>query len=98
MAGMKEESRRPNSSPEELSEEVVCEIVCLKLAHMNWGPRKIRELYRLAYAREPETKETEAAKLYLETKAKQDAAKGKRTAYEDMIWALLNTKEFLFNH
>ncbi len=59
---------------------------------------KIRDLYRLAYAREPEAKEIEAAKAYLDKKAKQDAAKGKRTAYEDMIWALLNTKEFLFNH
>src|SRR5207247_5542245 len=40
-----EESRRPRSSPEQLPEEVVCEIVRLKLAHLSWGPRKIRELY-----------------------------------------------------
>src|SRR5207249_1900389 len=33
------------SSPEQLLEEVVCEIVRLKLAHLSWGPRKIRELY-----------------------------------------------------
>ena len=59
---------------------------------------KIRELYRLAYAREPEMKEISAAKDYLEKKAKEDAEKGKRVAYEDMIWALVNTKEFLFNH
>jgi transposase InsO family protein len=44
--GMEEESRRPKSSPSQLMEEEVCEIVCLKLAHKNWGPRKIRELYR----------------------------------------------------
>jgi putative transposase len=43
--GMEEESRRPRSSPNRLSEEEVCEIVRLKLARMAWGPRKIRELY-----------------------------------------------------
>ena len=32
-------------SPEQLAEEEVCEIVRLKVAHMSWGPRKIRELY-----------------------------------------------------
>jgi putative transposase len=45
IAGMGEESRRPKSSPEQLAEEKVCEIVRLKLAHVSWGPRKIRELY-----------------------------------------------------
>ena len=45
IAGMGEESRRPKSSPEQLPEENVCEIVRLKLAHVAWGPRKIRELY-----------------------------------------------------
>jgi transposase InsO family protein len=45
VAGMEEESRRPKSSPEQLAEEKVCEIVRLKLAHATWGPRKIRELY-----------------------------------------------------
>ena len=45
IAGMAEESRRPKSSPEQLAEETVCEIVRLKLAHVAWGPRKIRELY-----------------------------------------------------
>jgi putative transposase len=45
LEGMGEESRRPQSSPEQLPEEQVCEIVRLKLAHLSWGPRKIRELY-----------------------------------------------------
>lgn len=45
LEGMGEESRRPKSSPEQLPEEEVCEIVRLKLAHLSWGPRKIRELY-----------------------------------------------------
>ena len=45
LAGMGEESRRPKSHSEQLPEEDVCEIVRLKLAHLSWGPRKIRELY-----------------------------------------------------
>ena len=43
--GLAEESRRPKTSPEQLPEEEVCEIVRLKMAHLSWGPRKIRELY-----------------------------------------------------
>jgi transposase InsO family protein len=45
MEGMEEQSRRPKRSPEQLPEEQVCEMVRLKLAHLSWGPRKIRELY-----------------------------------------------------
>jgi putative transposase len=49
MEGMAEESRRPKSSPEQLPEEEVCAMVRLKLAHVAWGPRKIRELYLRRY-------------------------------------------------
>src|SRR6266576_3111273 len=49
MGGMKEQLRRPKSSPNQLREAEVCEIVRLKLAHQNWGPRKIRELFRRKY-------------------------------------------------
>src|SRR6266404_7794515 len=45
LAGMEEESRRPKSHSKQLPEGEVCEIVRLKLAHLAWGPRKIRELY-----------------------------------------------------
>lgn len=45
IAGLAEESRRPRSSPQQLKQEEVCDIVRLKLAHPYWGPRKIRELY-----------------------------------------------------
>ena len=43
--GLAEESRRPKTSPEQLPEGEVCEIVRLKMAHLSWGPRKIREVY-----------------------------------------------------
>jgi hypothetical protein len=41
---MGEDSRRPRSSPRQLSEGQVCEMVKLKLAHRHWGLRKIRTL------------------------------------------------------
>lgn len=65
---------------------------------------KLRELYLAAYARPPETHEIELAKAYLEKPRKGtdgqvlDPAKSKRLGYEDILWAVLNTKEFLFNH
>ncbi|EDY19592.1 protein of unknown function DUF1549 [Chthoniobacter flavus Ellin428] len=65
---------------------------------------KLRELYLAAYSRPPEAHELELAKAYLDKPRKGadgqpvDAAKGKRMGYEDIIWAVLNTKEFLFNH
>ena len=44
-AGMEELSRRPHRHADQLSEEVICEMIRLKLAHLNWGPRKIADLY-----------------------------------------------------
>jgi putative transposase len=49
--GMVEESRPPRSHPESLTEEELCRMVGLKLAHPNWGPRKIRELYHRRHGR-----------------------------------------------
>ena len=46
LGGLEELSRKPKGHAEALSEEVVCEMVSLKRAHPNWGPVKIRELYR----------------------------------------------------
>jgi putative transposase len=45
-SGMADQSRRPHSHSTTLSEDVVCEIILLKSAHLKWGPVKIRELYR----------------------------------------------------
>jgi putative transposase len=49
--GMEEQSRRPLSHAESLREQEVCEMVRLKQAHANWGPRKIRELYYRQHGR-----------------------------------------------
>jgi putative transposase len=42
--GLHDRSRRPQSSPTGLSEEVVCRIVALRQAHPSWGSRKLREV------------------------------------------------------
>ena len=54
---------------------------------------KIKELYRWVYSREPDSVETKIALGHL---AKHE--KDTKVAWEDIIWALINTKEFLFNH
>lgn len=54
---------------------------------------KIKELYRWVYSRNPDAEELKIALAHV---AKHE--QNKKTAYEDIIWALLNTKEFLFNH
>jgi hypothetical protein len=62
---------------------------------------KLRDLYRLAFSREPNATEISTGKSHIEKTVKVDGAKeiaAKRQAYEDIVWALLNTKEFLFNH
>lgn len=53
---------------------------------------KVRELYLWAYAREPDEHELQLTLAHL---AKYE---GKQQAFEDILWALVNAKEFLFNH
>jgi Protein of unknown function (DUF1549)/Protein of unknown function (DUF1553) len=53
---------------------------------------KIREIYLRAYSRAPESDELAVALGHL---AK---SKDEKLALEDILWALVNTKEFLFNH
>jgi hypothetical protein len=53
----------------------------------------LRQLYLTALSRRPTTEELDALNEYLANH--QD---DKKAAYEDIVWALINTKEFLFNH
>ncbi len=54
---------------------------------------KVRELYRWVYSREPNAEELKIALGHI---AKHET--NVKVAYEDIVWALINTKEFLFNH
>lgn len=65
---------------------------------------KIRELYLAAFSREPRTDELQTALNYLAEAVvgadgkPTDVNKASREKFQDLIWALINTKEFLFNH
>ncbi|HEY1082263.1 MAG TPA: DUF1549 and DUF1553 domain-containing protein, partial [Prosthecobacter sp.] len=67
-------------------------------------PKRIRELYLAAFSREPAAEEIRIAESHLAkpradaTGKPLDSLKARRQGYEDLIWALLNTKEFLYNH
>lgn len=54
---------------------------------------RVKELYRWAYSREPKADELKIAMAHIQ---KHEA--NVKIAYEDIVWALINTKEFLFNH
>jgi len=54
---------------------------------------KIRELYRWVYSRDPQSDELQIALAHIEKHKDKP-----QIAFEDIVWALVNTKEFLFNH
>jgi hypothetical protein len=65
---------------------------------------KVRELYLAALSRDPNADELKTALEYLaeprfDSDGKPiDALRAGRENLQDLIWALINTKEFLFNH
>lgn len=53
LAGLRDWSRRPRTSPDALGEEVVCELVRIKgSVSRTWGPKKILGLYERRYGAE----------------------------------------------
>lgn len=66
--------------------------------------KAVRELYLVAFSRPPTGEELGIAEQFL-TRQRTDTSgnplnpvTAKQQAFEDLIWALMNTKEFLFNH
>jgi hypothetical protein len=53
---------------------------------------RLQELYLRAFSRKPSETEMKPAIAYIDRKA------DKLEAYQDLTWAILNCKEFLFNH
>jgi Protein of unknown function (DUF1553)/Protein of unknown function (DUF1549) len=53
---------------------------------------RVRRLFLTIHSRAPNAGESEKALEYL------NAREGKQAAWEDLVWALMNSKEFLFNH
>lgn len=64
----------------------------------------VDEIYLAAFARHPSDEESRVASEYLsqprtDRNGKQvPEAKARTENYQDLLWALINTKEFLFNH
>ncbi|MBP85687.1 MAG: hypothetical protein CMJ64_03060 [Planctomycetaceae bacterium] len=67
---------------------------------------QIAELYLHALSRAPKKKELDIALAHLERKrslaatapSNMSTEQAERETYEDIIWVVVNTKEFLFNH
>ncbi|MES2597660.1 MAG: DUF1549 and DUF1553 domain-containing protein [Verrucomicrobiota bacterium] len=63
---------------------------------------KITDMYHIALSRDPNAEEMKLAQGHVARKsagkAGEAALQAKKEAFEDVLWALLNTKEFLFNH
>ena len=54
--------------------------------------QRVRRLFLTTHARPPSGEETAKSASYL------TSHEGKPAAWEDLVWALMNSKEFLFNH
>ena len=58
---------------------------------------KVEELFLWAFSRKPTKDDTAAALDHIKKMEAKSSPAGKKTAYENILWALINTKEFVFN-
>lgn len=64
----------------------------------------VHEIYLAAFSRKPTAEELKISKAHLAKPRTDSAGKAlapqvaKRQAHEDLLWAIMNTKEFLYNH
>jgi Protein of unknown function (DUF1553)/Protein of unknown function (DUF1549) len=57
---------------------------------------KVEELFLWAFGRKPTAEDSKAALEHIASVVKKSGEAAKRTAYENIVWALMNTKEFVF--
>jgi Protein of unknown function (DUF1553)/Protein of unknown function (DUF1549) len=57
--------------------------------------KKVRHIFLLVYSRAPKPRELELALRHLSRAKNQTEEKA---SLEDLLWALINTKEFMYNH
>ena len=65
--------------------------------------QKVTDLYFTAFSRPPTSDELAKTLTYIHRQVKENigsgqAAVNREAGYEDLLWVLFNTKEFLFNH
>jgi hypothetical protein len=77
----------------ELAKKVAGERLKRLVADKRPAEERLRELYLIALSREPNEREMAHMTAYLRARPDMQSA-----AYEDLLWAVLNTKEFLYNH
>ncbi|MDY3562441.1 DUF1549 and DUF1553 domain-containing protein [Gemmata sp. JC673] len=58
---------------------------------------KVTELFLSAFSRKPTADDLATAIEHIKKLEAKSGAAGKKTAYENILWALVNTKEFWFN-
>ncbi len=77
----------------ELAKKVAGERVKKLASDKRTAEDRLRELYLIALSRVPSQDEMARMEAYLQARAENALS-----AYEDILWALMNTKEFQYNH
>ncbi len=77
----------------ELAKKVAGERLKQLVSDKRPADERLRDLYLIALSRPPSAEEMAGMKAYLQARPNNQS-----TAYEDLLWAVLNTKEFLYNH
>jgi putative transposase len=67
VSGLEDVSRKPQSNSASLDENLICCIVELKLAHMAWGPKKIKALYQRKYPRKFQPSLSSVKRIFVRT-------------------------------